>query len=98
MRRGDRQRIPRDESAKTRLFARGTEDSNLVSSSGGCVSLPHPLSKVENLAFRAGVRGWLGRPGSKGLFLRDPPNRGLLIGGKAFGARYDERRRACRQL
>src|SRR5271165_6641313 len=28
MRRGDRQRIPRDESPRTRLFARGTEGSN----------------------------------------------------------------------
>jgi hypothetical protein len=74
----------------------GTEGSNLASSSGGSVSPPHPLSKVENPAFRAGVRGWLGWPGSKELFLRNPPNRGLLIGGKALGARHDEARRHCR--
>src|SRR5438309_6549301 len=34
MRRGDRQRIPRDERPKTRLFARGTEGSNPIPSSG----------------------------------------------------------------
>jgi hypothetical protein len=29
-------------------------------SSRQSVSLPQPLSKVENPAFRAGLRGWLG--------------------------------------
>src|ERR1700724_3816848 len=41
-------------------ITRGTDSSNPSPSSGESVSLPHPLSKVENPAFRAGVRGWLG--------------------------------------
>ena len=38
MRRGNRQRIPRDESPKTQLFARGTEGSNPSPSSGESVA------------------------------------------------------------
>src|SRR5260370_6153603 len=38
----------------------GTDGSNPLPSRGESVSLPHLLSKVENPAFRAGVRGWLG--------------------------------------
>jgi hypothetical protein len=30
------------------LLSRGTDGSNPASSSGGSVSLPHPLSQVEN--------------------------------------------------
>src|SRR6202030_3637726 len=39
---------------------RGTGSSNPSPSSRQSVSLPQPLSKVENPAFRAGLRGWLG--------------------------------------
>jgi hypothetical protein len=54
MRRGDRQRIPRDESRKTRLFARGTEGSNPSPSSGescanlmmGDIELARPHEKI----------------------------------------------------
>ena len=38
----------------------GTDGSNPSPSSGESVSLPHPVSKVENPAFGAGVCGWLG--------------------------------------
>jgi Rhodopirellula transposase DDE domain len=41
--------------------ARGETDvSNPLSSSRQSVSIPEPLSKVENPAFGAGLRGWLG--------------------------------------
>jgi hypothetical protein len=43
-----------------RCAKRGTEGSNPAPSSRQSVSLPQPLSKVENPAFRAGLRGWLG--------------------------------------
>ena len=39
---------------------RGTDGSNPSPSSRQSVSLPQPLSRVENPAFRAGSRGWLG--------------------------------------
>src|SRR6516225_2473183 len=42
------------------LLRGGTESSNPSLSSGESVSLPHPVSKVENPAFGAGVCGWLG--------------------------------------
>jgi len=42
------------------LSCRGTKSSNPSPSSRQSVSLPQPLSKVENPAFRAGLRGWLG--------------------------------------
>jgi hypothetical protein len=38
----------------------GTEGSNPSPSSRQSVSLPQPLSKVENPAFRAGLSSWLG--------------------------------------
>src|ERR1700736_2978786 len=38
----------------------GTTSSNPSCSSRQSVSLPQPLSKVENPAFGAGLRGWLG--------------------------------------
>ncbi len=43
-----------------RCLRRGTDGSNPSPSSRQSVSLPQPLSKVENPAFRAGLRGWLG--------------------------------------
>ena len=42
------------------IAACGTDVSNLAPSSRQSVSLPQPLWKVENPAFRAGLGSWLG--------------------------------------
>src|SRR5580698_8956275 len=53
-------RVVRVEIGQKPGVVRGTGSSNPSPSSRQSVSLPQPLSKVENPAFRAGLRGWLG--------------------------------------
>ena len=63
--------------------ARGETDvSNPLSSSRQSVSIPEPLSKVENPAFGAGLRGWLGDRGAEtpGCFDIAPTGGNVSVG------------------
>ncbi len=62
----------------------GTEGSNPASSSRQSVSLPQPLSKVKNPAFRVGLGSWLGDRVS-----RDAPG---------FPLRANRRQYLCRAI
>jgi hypothetical protein len=66
------------------LSLRGTDGSNPSPSSRQSVSLPQPLSKVENPAFRAGLGSWLGDRVS-----RDAPG---------FPLRANRRQYLCRAI